>query len=260
MSDYDFMLDNMHFSFSSVSTFETCAYSFYLTYIDIKERSSNYFSDYGLFIHNILEKYFKGELEIFELSNYYQEHYSENIVHAPPPFPVGMPEKYFSDGLEFFENFEFNKNEFEILLTEAKVGSSFDNHKIVVKPDLILKEKKTGKIYLYDYKTSVIHKNGKTDKKKLIGYKNQMNLYSYFVEKELGIKIDDIKLWFVRTNTFEEFEYSKEDALLVVKEVFSDNIDKILNENEFKANTSNDYFCNQLCSVKEFCEFRNKID
>ena len=54
----------MTWSYSSVNSFATCPHMFKLTYIDSVNRKNNFFSEYGLFSHKILENYFKDKLDI----------------------------------------------------------------------------------------------------------------------------------------------------------------------------------------------------
>jgi CRISPR/Cas system-associated exonuclease Cas4 (RecB family) len=256
MSKYDFVLDSMKFSYSSVTNFITCPYQFKLTYINCEERNKNFYSDFGLLTHIILEKYFKGELDTIELSNFYKDNYSKIVISPPPPYPAGMAERYYADGLEFFDNFEFNKEDYEILSIENEIKTVYNNIKLVLKPDLVLKEKKSGLVYLIDYKTSTPYKNNKWDKKKLEEYHKQMYLYAYFINHTTNIKINKIKLWFVRINKFDEFDYVEEDAGNVINWLFLKVLD-IQAEEEFPPCDieKNKFFCSVLCSMMPYCKY-----
>lgn len=78
---YKNILDNMVWSFSSVNSYCTCPYAFKLSYIDKKEKVNNAFAEFGSFVHSLLEKYFKGEIEFFELSQMYESEYDSNVTH-----------------------------------------------------------------------------------------------------------------------------------------------------------------------------------
>jgi hypothetical protein len=252
----DMTLENMKFSYSSISSFNTCAYGFYLTYIEYNERVGNFFSDFGSFSHLILEKYFSRELEIMELASYYEEHYAENVVSYPPNYPVGMADKYYNEGLLFFENFSFDRDKYEVLSIEDKVESCHNDIKLVIKPDLILKDKESEDIILYDYKTSNPYKNGKEDKKKMDDYKKQMYLYSYFINHNTDKKINKIKLWFIRSDKMYEFDYIESEAEDVVNWFYSNILNIQLEENYNPCDIiKNKYFCENLCSVKNSCKY-----
>lgn len=254
----DMTLENMKFSYSSVSSFNTCAYGFYLTYIQYEQRSGNFYSDFGSFLHLILQKYFEGELEIMELASYYEEHYEENVKSDAPPYPAGIADRYYADGLRFFEEFDFNKDNYEVVFVEDIIETTHNDIKLVVKPDLVLKDKKTGEYLLLDYKTSnPFSKDGRPDKKKMADYRKQMYLYAYFINHNRDYKISKIRLWFVRVNKFDEFDYVEEDAGDVVNWFFN-GILNIKFEEEFPPcdTVKNKFFCQMLCSVSSSCEYK----
>ncbi len=254
MNDYGFILNEMFFSYSSISAFHTCKHNFYLTYIEAEPREGNWFSDYGSHIHEVLEKYFRNELESYQLSDYYRDNYDKNITHNPPPYPNGMSQKYREQGQLFFDYFYFDKSLYDILVIEDAIKTEFEGIKLVVKPDLILKEKSTGKNILFDYKSSTPFVKDKRDKKKFEGYIKQLYLYKYFINKVQGIQIDKIILWFPRLDKMEEIEIDEVEELKTV-EWFKNTIKDILNEKEFIGDTSNKYFCDQLCSMNQFCKY-----
>jgi hypothetical protein len=254
----DMTLENMKFSYSSVSSFNTCAYGFYLSYIQYAERTGNWFSDFGLLMHETLERYFKGELEIMELAGFYEENYPKMVTSDAPPYPAGIADRYYADGLRFFEEFDFNKDDYEVVFVEDIIETTHNDIKLVVKPDLVLKDKKTGEYLLLDYKTSnPFSKDGKPDKKKMADYRKQMYLYAYFINHNRDYKISKIRLWFVRVNKFDEFDYVEEDAGDVVNWFFN-GILNIKFEEEFPPcdTTKNKFFCMNLCGVSAFCPYK----
>lgn len=107
MSD-NFIIDSMTWSFSKINSFfNGCKYAWKLQYLNEEQGEPNCFGLYGSYIHKVLEKYFKGELNIFELSQYYQDNYCKEVTEPFPPNKyVDLGEKYYKNGLEFFNNFE----------------------------------------------------------------------------------------------------------------------------------------------------------
>jgi len=253
--DFSFVTDNLTYSYSNFSSFDTCRLGWKLNYIDKKERLGNFFSDFGSFIHKLLEEYFGGTLDIEDMIEYYEKNYSLNVTTAPPPFPKGMGERYYQSGLDFFGNFVsygVKRENYEVLGIEISVYTSYDDISLVVKPDLVLLNKKTGKVTLLDYKTS------KFSEEKLEGYKNQLYLYAYFLWAEKHIEVDKIIVWFIRDQKLCEIE---NNPLEVQKTLdwLKDTRNKISEETEWAPNLSkeNEYFCYNLCSVKNDCPFRN---
>lgn len=251
VTEFDYILEAMKYSYSSANTYDNCKHCFKLTYIDYEDRTNNFFANFGTMIHLCLEKYFKNELDLFDLPSFYRENYSKYITESCPPYPAGMADMYFQDGLNFLENFDFNKDEYEILFIEEALESEYEGTKVTAKPDLVLKEKATGKHYLIDYKTSKLKLN-KYDDKKIAGYLHQMNMYAYYLWMVKGIKIDKIKLWFIRNNIVKEFDC---DPMKIQEtmEWFGDTIKKIKSEENWDYNNKEKYFCQQICSMRLKC-------
>ena len=78
MSKYEFILEDMIFSFSNLSMFEQCPYSWYLKYIEDRNRTSNHYADFGSYCHKILEMYANEEIQKSDLLEYYAEYFDEN--------------------------------------------------------------------------------------------------------------------------------------------------------------------------------------
>lgn len=249
------IIDEIRFSYSSLSTFHTCKYSWYLTYIEKVSRAGNWWADYGTLIHQTMEKYFAEELETFELTDYVFENY-EDIIQSKPSFLV-KEDVYIADTKRFFDEFRFPRDDYEVKFIEDKIDVDLE-YKLVVKPDLVLKEKATGKHILIDYKTSLIYKKGKLDEEKLTGYVYQMTMYSIFL-RNIGIEIDEVWLWFIRDTgdkVFYKFIPTDELQREVDKWIL-DTITAIRNEEEFTPNI-NKFFCQNLCSVSKFCKHKPK--
>jgi len=220
------------------------------------DRDGNAFSDYGLLVHETLEKFFRDELQAFELSDYYLDNYDRMMVHPFPGFIDGK--KYLEQGWQFFNNFSFDKDKYEVLIIEDKIDVDLEKYNLVVKPDLVLKDKETGRVILMDYKTSVLWKNSKIakkDKEKLEGYKKQMNLYSKYL-RTIGVNVDECWLWFVRQETDQiyKFDILSEDEE-ILQSWIDETVEKINEEEEFPP-TINNFFCRELCSVSQFCKYK----
>jgi hypothetical protein len=256
LSKHKEKIDKIRFSYSSLSGFHGCRHAWYLTYIERHERSNNFFAEYGLLVHEVLEKFFRDELEVFELSDYYSDNFDRMVVSPPPPFI--NKENYFKQGWEFFENFDFDKDKYEVLVIEDKIDVDSKKYNLVIKPDLVLKSKETGESFLVDYKTSIIEKKGKVskkDKEKLNGYIRQMTMYATYL-KTKDIIVDGVWLWFVRQeeNKFYKFEVLPEDEKELDKWI-TETVKEISEEEEFKPSVDK-FFCLQLCSVSAFCKFK----
>lgn len=145
--------DGMKWSFSKLEAFHHCGMMFKLIYLDHAEKEGNGFSDYGTFCHKLLEEWAKGQIPDFALAEEYQERYDDEVVNAFPPFPRGMPQKYYDQGLQYFENFDFFGDDYEILTVEEKFEIEIDGYILVGIADLTLRNKKTGGIVVIDHKS-----------------------------------------------------------------------------------------------------------
>ena len=261
MSSYDFIIDGIRFSYSSTSTFTTCPWSFKLAYIDVVPRQNNFFAEYGTLIHECFERFFTDRLESYELSQYYIDNFDQVVVTPAPPTPEGMRERYKAQGLEFFNNFNFQKEKYDVLLVEDKINFERENIMLVAKPDLVLRDKETGKTGLWDYKTATPYRIDKrsgneiADTDKIKGYHKQMYLYTYALREHKGIPIDYISLWYPRLNRIEQIPWNSTDEKDVMNEL-DKTIKNISKEEIFPYNNTSTYFCENLCGVRAFCEYR----
>jgi hypothetical protein len=263
MANYDFILDDMRFSYSSLSGFETCKGSFKLSYVDAETRINNAFSSYGNLVHKILEMFFKGEIEIDAMEQYYDEHFDEMIPEEFPSYPQGMKQNYYNRGLSFFRNFSFNKNLYDIIFIEDYVNAVYQGINIVVKPDLILREKETGEYFLIDYKTAKLKTTKKDKEEQLAGYKKQFLLYCYFLWTEKNIQVKDMIIWFVRDEIKHVMPVDSYETFKTMEWV-EDMVKQIKTEEnwEFSNTKENKYFCENICGVRHVCpvEPYSKLD
>ena len=261
MSSYDFILDSMRYSYSSASSYENCAFGFKLNYIDNVPQAENFYGEFGTLSHSALEGFFRKEMDAFELSEFFVKNFKKVVRTPPPPYPLGMIDKYMREGLEFFDNFSFDLNNYEVLLTEGKIYFTLEGAEITAKPDLVLKDKRANENILFDFKTSApFRMNNQThkevvDKKKMEGYYTQSLLYAHALSNYRDIPINKIVLWFMRPSRQEIVPWSLEKEQKALNWL-SDIIKKIKADEEFMYNNSNAYFCNNLCGVRNACPFK----
>jgi hypothetical protein len=226
-----------------------------------EEGISNFFSEFGLCIHEILEKYFLGEITKKDLPKYYIDHYNDFVKSSPPSFR--MIENYYNDGLSFFTNFDYNKDDYNIIFTEEKIIDTYNGINLTVKPDLLVQEKFSNKYILVDYKTAKLRSKtgtGKYDTDKIKKYKLQLLLYAYFIWTVKQIEVKEIWIFFIRNNFTLKIPVVI-DEVLETTEWFTSMIQKLKNDEEYKPNTSKDnkFFCENICGLREICEYRNVI-
>lgn len=248
MSKYEFILEDMIFSFSNLSMFEQCPYSWYLKYIEDRNRTSNRYADFGSYCHKILEMYANEEIQKSDLLEYYAEYFDENNELL---IETSSYDKYYCDGATYFKNCNLDLTKYEVLGVEKKVEFEIDGHKFIGFIDLLLKDGKD--IIVLDHKSSEYPygKSGKIKKKsidKVKSYKRQLYLYSKAVYEELGVYPKKI-VW----NYFRECKF---DVQLFDTEEYNESlewaksvIERIYKADEFEM-VDDYFFCNHLCDFR----------
>lgn len=257
MSEYDFLLKNMVYSYSSISSFEQCPYAFKLSYIKNVPRRNNAFAQFGNLMHDILEKYFSEELMIWDLVDYYKDNYSKKVkIVYPPNQYVDLSQSYYEFGVNFFDNFDFPLEDYDVFSIEKTIKFSLGEYKLSARPDLILTNKTDGGKILFDYKTEKLKTTKPQKAKQLEKIMRQMELYSYAIWAQDNIEVDEMKVWFVRDNVFQSKKVDPSEVALTTAWA-SETIEKIQDETIWQpTNTKeNEFFCRYLCGVRGSCKY-----
>lgn len=239
-------LRDKEWSYSALSLYNDCPASFKAHYIDELPKKSNAFAEYGGFVHNILNRFFRGELEDFELASIYRKHYAENVVSEFPFLgKTNLSEMYYMQGHEYLLNFK-GFDGYEAVGSEIEFHTTIAGKRFIGFIDLLLKDAE-GNYIIVDHKS----KNKFKSKKERSEYLRQLYLYSVWVKEEYGKY--PTELWFnmfrgkIDKNKFVEDNLKK---ALIWAEFTLDMID-------FDATwqKSGDYFyCRNLCDVRDYCE------
>lgn len=263
MSDNDFIFSTMTWSFSRLNV--TCPYEFYLNYIECNDSIDSFFGQYGTFCHKILEMYAKGELSEFELPMYYEDHFDEEVwMDAPYNKYKDLKEDYYNKGYEYFMNPNLSLEKYDILGVEKEVRFKVGDMDMVGYIDLLLREKDTGRIIVFDHKSASLKvlKSGqisKTDAAHFLEFKRQLYLYSKAVIEEYG-HVDEL-----RWNMYKD---CKTISIPWVEEEYHEALEWATNAAQTLKNTSEwlpkepcggyDYYCNNLCGQRENCIYNKR--
>lgn len=230
MGQNDFILDGMRWSFSSVNTYDTCPQAFRLGYLDALPRVDNAFSDWGTFMHSIMEAYFRGQLEFFELSQMYVEGYKDNVkCEFPPNKFCDLSERYYIAGKDYLDRFEGLFEDCEVVGVEQRVLLNIEGRPFVGVIDLLLKH--GDDYWVADHKSKSAFKS----KKEQAEYARQLYLYALYVREKYGKWPTKLVFHMVRAGgELVEIPFVEEDAM-AAKEWFLDTIDRIYQDEVFQS-------------------------
>ncbi len=244
---------DMKWSFSKLEAFRHCGMMFRLTYLDKAEKTDNGFGAYGTFCHKLLEEWAKGDYPEFALAEEYQNRYDEEVTAPFPPFPRGMPQKYYEQGLAYFESFSGFGDQYEILTSEERFEVDVDGYTLVGVADLTLRNKETGGIVIVDHKS----KSHTSMKKELNTYRMQLYTYAMFVKQKYGVFPESLVFNMFREQAFieEPFDMAMYEQ---TRKWIVDTIHAIEQCSDWTVSSSS-FFCRFVCSVFDSCPARDAI-
>lgn len=244
---------NFRYSFSKIESFRHCPMSFYLTYIENPgdhDELPGYFSQFGQLMHSLLQEYFEGKLPSFLLASEWQSRYDSAVTVPAPAFPTGFGEKNYLAALDYLNNFTGLPDNLEVLTVEKKFVLNISGYQVSGIADLVLRNKETGGIIIWDHKT----KSDNSIKKELQTYRKQLYLYAMWVKEEFGIWPESLAFNMVKSNRLieETFDLAMVDItrdwiLAGIKDIEAADIFEL-----WSSNVSS-YFCRQICGVNLSC-------
>lgn len=262
-----FIIGTMIYSFSRLNSFYTCPYEWRQVYINCEDKDGSAMAQFGSLMHSILEKYAKGELEIFELSQYYMEHFADEVTYDFPPNKyVNLRQKYYDAGLDYLDNIDLDLSGYDVLGIEKKVEFIIGKYDCIGFIDLLLRDKESGEIIILDHKSASIGvlksgKIAKKDREHFEQFKKQLYLYAKPVIQEYG-KVDKLKWNMFRSQSYIEIPFDQKEYEASLN--WAENTIRLIeNETEWglskeflKAQEEDKYppfYCMNLCSQRFHC-------
>ena len=253
-------LDKMIWSFSRVNSLSQCKYAWYLQYIEENESMPNAYAQFGTICHETLEKYLKEELDMFTVSEYYQEHYADYVTcDFPANKYADLGQKAYESGLEYFNNINFDFDRYEVLGVEQEVYFKVGKYPFHGFIDAIYRDKETGELILRDHKTSSFKylKDGsvsKTNAQHFLDFKRQEYLYCIPLIEKYG-KVDWLTWNMIRDQreiripfNQEEFKEAQEWCIKTIEEAEQEIL--------WLPDVSSSYFCNTICNQRNICTYK----
>ena len=247
----------MVWSFSRLNSYYNCKHEWLNNYINCMEGKNSCFAEFGSLCHEVLEKYCKGELSLFAVSEYYNNHFDDIVVDEFPPNNYkDLRESYYESGLDYFDNIDLDLDNYEILGVEKEISFTVGDYQMMGYIDLLLRSKDTGNIIIVDHKSSNIKftKGGKPYKKDTEhwqSFKRQLYLYAIPVIEEYG-KVDFLEWNMFRSKEIKRIPFSQEEFKEAQDWVIK-TIDLIKQETEWSRKDDYDFYCNYLCGQRDNC-------
>lgn len=256
-------LNNMTWSFSRIQAYNICPYMFYLQYIKEIPQTNNAFAQFGTLCHDLLNRYFKGELLVFELLDEYVNNFYNVVTEPFPPNQfVDLRERYFQDGYRYFQAFDGLKN-YRVIESEREVRFRLGKFNFLGYIDLIV-QNQNDEVEIIDHKSRKLEKVSK-DLWQNINKRRQTEVYQYFRQLYVyaiplieahGLQPKYLNLNCIRTQEwiripFDEGDYEES------KQWVLNTIEKIYADETMTDKHQNDFYCNHICSCRHYCEYSN---
>lgn len=235
-------------------------------------------SEFGSFVHDILEQYGKNNIEAKDTLKYYEDNYTKNVVsdftlYMSDAFYKDFAEKYYEDGYKFFRTFN-GLQDIKILEAEKKFELPYKNKFLINGKIDVIGVDKNNNLCIIDYKSKSTFKS----KKEKEEYLKQLYLYAWafltemedeekwleFKEKHNlpNLEKDTIKLAFYmfRKDKWVWFDFDKDkmnDVLKWVENAVNEINDEIFFDPIPEIETGEfNFYCKNFCSFRECCKYK----
>lgn len=250
--NYSNIISDFTWSYSRISQFEMCPYAFLLRYILHAAKRNLFFSDYGTFMHKMIEMYLTGVLEKEELSQYYLKKFKSAVIgHAPNE---NIFKTYFEQGLQYFNNIDFPY--MNLAGIEQRASFVIGDKPFVGIIDCIAKDR--GEIIIVDNKSRALKarsarkKPSKSDIE-LDAYLRQLYMYSIPIKDKFHTYPSRLEFNCFRTGQLIS-EPFREEELEKTKQWALQSIDTIT-KNEDWSPKQEYWKCRYLCDCSHECEY-----
>ena len=215
-------------SYSQFAMWEKCPYAWKLNYVDKAETfKGNIYTLFGSALHDTIQAYLvwyyertikeADALPLHDILIYrMKELFKESKDRYGDEFEVDQKEmiEFTNDGFNIIDEFlkrkssHFKKKDTELVGIEMNLNYDLPKDmKFVGYMDVVLHDKKTGRMKIIDIKTSTMgwNKYMKADKNKT----NQLLLYKHFMAKQLDISEDkiDVEYFILKRRLYENMMY-----------------------------------------------------
>lgn len=211
------------------------------------EKQDNAFAQYGTLAHFLVEGWANGLIFAADLASEWERHYN-NVVTEPFPYSgSGYDVRYYEAGRSYFDTFTGFGEGWHPISVEEEFFTTIGGFPFRGFADLLLRHESSGELMLVDHKST----SAASIKKSAEKHSLQTYLYSGMVAEKYGqypalININYFKAGRQDIRPFCKDEYNA--AVNWAVDIATDIAfaDQFPRREDF-------YFCNHLCSVRNFC-------
>jgi len=277
-------------SYSQFSQWDKCPQMWKLNYVDrVGTFTGNIYTVFGSALHETLQAYLvcyyertikeADALPLEDILMYrMKENFKQSKAQHGDDFEITKEDmaEFYQDGLDIINEFlkkktrHFSKKNTELVGIEMKLNYDMPNNmKFNGYMDVVLHDKRTGRMRIIDIKTSTMgwNKYMKADKNKT----NQLLLYKHFLSKELDISVDkiDVEYLILKRRLYENMMYPQKRIQSFSPASGTPSINRVMSRlNEFMSDCFDesgktiDKEYVKIASAKncKYCEFKTKAD
>tara|TARA_R100001369_G_scaffold7471_4_gene18665 strand:+ start:1581 stop:2447 length:867 start_codon:yes stop_codon:yes gene_type:complete len=277
-------------SYSQFSQWDKCPQMWKLNYVDrVGTFTGNIYTVFGSALHETLQAYLvcyyertikeADALPLEDILMYrMKENFKQSKAQHGNDFEITKEDmaEFYQDGLDIINEFlkkktrHFSKKNTELVGIEMKLNYDMPNNmKFNGYMDVVLHDKRTGRMRIIDIKTSTMgwNKYMKADKNKT----NQLLLYKHFLSKELDISVDkiDVEYLILKRRLYENMMYPQKRIQSFSPASGTPSINRVMSRlNEFMSDCFDesgktiDKEYVKIASAKncKYCEFKTKAD
>lgn len=245
----------MVWSYSRLTAYEHCPYSWYRRYIECETGEGSFYADNGKAMHEVFDALVKGDVSLEDAPSLYLEKYDAITTEVKQD----IMDKTFDVCINYLCNISDDVlDEYEVVGSEIKLDFLVYGFNFTGFVDLLLRDA-NGDLIVVDHKSSdpFLKKNGEPyakTKEQFENYVRQLGLYCYGISQVYG-----------KAPTKIVFHHFKNDGKLTVipvnEKLIKDAvkwcvsvIEKIYNDESFEAKPKTG-FCYRLCDYRKDCEY-----
>lgn len=194
------LIEAMTWSYSRLEIFDDCPYRWFLTYIHTPKlkKEDKFYAAYGLFMHDLLEKYFKGENSKEEILMMFLTQFKAKTKGTGRP-KAATVQKYFQSGTEFIKSLEPLR--FKMISVEEKIDFKIGEFNFTGRIDYLGEE--DGEFVIIDNKSRDLKPRSGRAKPTLKDKELDLMLRQLYIyaEAEEAQRIDEARKW-LKTRKF----------------------------------------------------------